>query len=474
MNKLDYTGVDNTKGYPFTIDDIRFMLGTTTNKGIYKSIDNIASSLGNNRVLSGCVPSVSSPHSISPGWLVFNGEVLYYPGTGTINNPTINSNNIYFNKNTTTSQIPSNNKKYKLDNTDASFTYRVNTAIATTIATGLQILKNGIHVNNYITINDGLGNTTLNTFGTFDINSKEQISIGGDNGMYSTIGGTYSVFSNSEIKLTSYNNTFTDTFSITGSKLTLNGLSSLNIKSNTINVGELNNTINVGVTNNGTTNIKSNIINVGDTNTDTISINTKQFTDSGTGVDTTDTGIIKIGNTNGFVLLGKNMNDAASSDDYSSVFINLEGTYKQLYSENGDAVVKQKTISDIRLKNNIKPLDSTLSQLKKLEPISHNWNDIFIEKYIKSQGYLLLDNSTQIEIDIYNKKIDDCKDDCKYTEIGFIAQDVQKIFPDVVRCGKDGYLGIQYDKMIAILTKSIQEQQSMIEKLQEEINILKN
>ncbi|MCK9445514.1 hypothetical protein M0Q50_01305 [bacterium] len=126
MNKLDYTNVDNSKGYPFTIDDIRFMLGTTTNKGIYKSIDNIASSLGNNRVLSGCVATISANKWIVPeGWIILDGELLFFSGATNLSVGT-STQKYYFKKNTTTTQ--SNNKKYKLDNTDASasFTYKIN------------------------------------------------------------------------------------------------------------------------------------------------------------------------------------------------------------------------------------------------------------------------------------------------------------------------------------------------------------
>lgn len=63
------------------------------------------------------------------------------------------------------------------------------------------------------------------------------------------------------------------------------------------------------------------------------------------------------------------------------------------------------------------------------------------------------------------------KDDSANTpQVGFIAQEVQKIIPEVVT-GKEGdlikgeTLGIVYGNLVPVLTKAIQEQQSEIEEL---------
>jgi hypothetical protein len=59
-------------------------------------------------------------------------------------------------------------------------------------------------------------------------------------------------------------------------------------------------------------------------------------------------------------------------------------------------------------------------------------------------------------------------------EIGFIAEDVNKIDPRLSTYDKDGLVGIQYDHLTALLVKAIQEQQSEIESLREEIKSLKD
>jgi hypothetical protein len=55
------------------------------------------------------------------------------------------------------------------------------------------------------------------------------------------------------------------------------------------------------------------------------------------------------------------------------------------------------------------------------------------------------------------------------TDIGLIAQDVQKIVPDVVYTKGDGYLAIRYEKLVPLLIQAIKEQQLQIENLKKAI-----
>ncbi len=98
------------------------------------------------------------------------------------------------------------------------------------------------------------------------------------------------------------------------------------------------------------------------------------------------------------------------------------------------------TRSDISKKENIKELPYGLSEVMKLKPITFHWKKEF-------------GDPTKINI-------------------GFIAQDVEKIIPELV-IGEEGTKGLQYDRMVAVLTKAIQEQQKTIEELQKEIEELK-
>jgi hypothetical protein len=66
------------------------------------------------------------------------------------------------------------------------------------------------------------------------------------------------------------------------------------------------------------------------------------------------------------------------------------------------------------------------------------------------------------------------KDGTGGNQIGFIAQEIMQIIPEaVVKTSDAEPLGMKYAELIPVLTKAIQEQQSLIEKLQIEIEKLK-
>ena len=59
-------------------------------------------------------------------------------------------------------------------------------------------------------------------------------------------------------------------------------------------------------------------------------------------------------------------------------------------------------------------------------------------------------------------------------DVGVIAQEVEKVLPEVVQTRKSGYKAVKYEKMIPLLIQSIKEQQEQIEDLKKEVEELKN
>lgn len=96
--------------------------------------------------------------------------------------------------------------------------------------------------------------------------------------------------------------------------------------------------------------------------------------------------------------------------------------------------------SDIRLKRNIEPIPSGLSLINQLKAVHY-------EKKLNING------------NDYTKK-----------EFGFIAQEIKKIIPDIVAEANDAQktLSVDYNSIIAILTRAVQEQQAIIQKLQQD------
>jgi hypothetical protein len=85
--------------------------------------------------------------------------------------------------------------------------------------------------------------------------------------------------------------------------------------------------------------------------------------------------------------------------------------------------------SDTRLKTNVKPLTNVLDRVKKLNGVRYKWNT----------------------------KINRVKDHGEQTEIGLIAQEVEKIFPSLVFTDATNYKCLHYDKLAVILLEAIKE-----------------
>jgi predicted Holliday junction resolvase-like endonuclease len=120
--------------------------------------------------------------------------------------------------------------------------------------------------------------------------------------------------------------------------------------------------------------------------------------------------------------------------------------------------------SDIRLKKNIKSLTGSLDNLKKLTGISYDLKTDEDERYLAS-----LSNSKptkQKEIEELEKTKKDVQDRINKTsknQIGFSAQDVQAILPQLVTNQDNGFLSVNYIGIIPMLVEGIKEQQKLIE-----------
>ena len=132
------------------------------------------------------------------------------------------------------------------------------------------------------------------------------------------------------------------------------------------------------------------------------------------------------------------------SDAYH-IFTNSSGRDIEIICDSGGVILgpgdtSWSSNSDENLKENIKPLNNVLDKIKNYRCVEYNFKD----------------------------------DKNKDKKIGFIAQDWQKDFSQVVNKNKQDVLSIKYTETIPVLLKAIQEQQDMIQELKKEIEILKN
>jgi hypothetical protein len=106
----------------------------------------------------------------------------------------------------------------------------------------------------------------------------------------------------------------------------------------------------------------------------------------------------------------------------------------------GGNITAYGTPSDERYKYNIKPIQNALNTVLQLEGVTFNWKH----------------DTPSYEV----TKLD--------SDVGFIAQQVKTVLPDIVREGEDGYLGLRERAIIPLLVEAIKELNKKIESLEGE------
>ncbi|MFC2151453.1 tail fiber domain-containing protein [Bacteroidota bacterium] len=86
-----------------------------------------------------------------------------------------------------------------------------------------------------------------------------------------------------------------------------------------------------------------------------------------------------------------------------------------------------------------------------------------------------LDEVLKLNPILFNYKVNNSRELPSQEEyIGFIAQDVQKIFPEAISKGKDGYLDFNMHAVNVALVNAVKDQQKIIEELRKENHEVKN
>ncbi|WP_373998196.1 tail fiber domain-containing protein [Bdellovibrio bacteriovorus] len=84
--------------------------------------------------------------------------------------------------------------------------------------------------------------------------------------------------------------------------------------------------------------------------------------------------------------------------------------------------------SDLRLKTNVAPLENSLDKILSLQGVSYDWKDP------QGRGH----------------------------QIGLIAQDVEKVFPEAVETNKEGWKAVAYQNLVAPLINAIKELHALV------------
>lgn len=103
------------------------------------------------------------------------------------------------------------------------------------------------------------------------------------------------------------------------------------------------------------------------------------------------------------------------------------------------------TPSDIRYKKNIQSITDAINKVMRLNGVIYN---------------LRVDEFPQMGFD-------------SKEQIGLIAQEVEKVLPNVVVTGSNGYRGVDYAKLVPLLIEAIKEQQTQIDLLKNKLDKIK-
>jgi hypothetical protein len=114
------------------------------------------------------------------------------------------------------------------------------------------------------------------------------------------------------------------------------------------------------------------------------------------------------------------------------------------------------TPSDVRQKENIRNINNALDIVMKLEGVKYD-----VKKEYAYNDSIVLDEKSIARLEVQRKN-----------KIGFLAQDVYKVLPEVVTYDETNDIyGIDYSKVVPLLVNAIKEQQAQIDTLKQLINM---
>jgi hypothetical protein len=132
-----------------------------------------------------------------------------------------------------------------------------------------------------------------------------------------------------------------------------------------------------------------------------------------------------------------------STKNLAATNIGATNTYTKLVSSTIANVGYIGSLSDLRLKSDITPVSGALGKVAALQGVSYKWKDA------AAKGLPTV------------------------TQLGLIAQDVEKVAPELVSDAADGYKQLNYNGMSALFVESIKELKAENEKLRGENEAVK-
>jgi hypothetical protein len=130
------------------------------------------------------------------------------------------------------------------------------------------------------------------------------------------------------------------------------------------------------------------------------------------------------------------------------------------------------TPSDARLKTAVRPLTDALRSVLRLTGLRYRWDETGLDHLTRDVADSVSAGPGADEDDhrrVRDAAVARARDVLAGDDIGLLAQDVERVVPEVVHDGPDGYKHIRYQQLTALLIEAVKEQQALIEKLSSRI-----
>lgn len=163
------------------------------------------------------------------------------------------------------------------------------------------------------------------------------------------------------------------------------------------------------------------------------------------------------GSNNGTGLLGTTYGLKSIDGKYAAYF------WGETYAEGKLTATEIYTPSDIRLKKNISSIDDDSSNSALANILSMN---VLKYNYIESENSEL---DKRISEEIFGTEQTEYKKEISESKLhfGLSAQELQKLYPNLVEEGQNGYLAVNYTELVPVLIRSIQELKEELDGLTE-------
>ena len=111
------------------------------------------------------------------------------------------------------------------------------------------------------------------------------------------------------------------------------------------------------------------------------------------------------------------------------------------------------------MKKNIHVISGALLKITNLKGVSYEWNEQGLHQKTKNlkENFISKENTPEADEKLWLEKTKHIREENSGTYKGFIAQELETVFPEWVQEDEDGYKTIKISELTAVLVEAIKE-----------------